>query len=247
MEKKPHDLGKNRTGISLAPAQAKEMEAGAAMGLPTSPDDDGEGAKRMRLAYAREAEPVGTMPPPTNLKGLASTALDMLKGGKATVFLDKLGERLAFERSGSRLYEALITKYDAAPPEDREGVDREALRHIQAEEVEHFRLLWQAFEELGADPTVMTPCADLVGVEGQGLMQVLNDPRTSLAQGLHAILVAELTDLDGWRLLIDLAESLGHAELAGRFREAESNEEEHLVTIRETLQGLVQMEAGKAR
>jgi hypothetical protein len=34
----------------------------------------------------------------------------MLGGKEPIVFLDKLGERAAFERSGTRLYETLIAK-----------------------------------------------------------------------------------------------------------------------------------------
>ena len=43
----------------------------------------------------------------------AGAALQALKGGPPTQFLDKLGERLAFERTGVRLYEALISKHEA--------------------------------------------------------------------------------------------------------------------------------------
>ena len=52
------------------------------------------------------------MPPPTSLKGVAKTAVDMLKGSKPTVFIDKLGERAAFERTGTRLYQGALAKFD---------------------------------------------------------------------------------------------------------------------------------------
>jgi hypothetical protein len=48
------------------------------------------------------------VPPPTSMKGMAKSALQALKGEKATVLIDKLAERLAFERTGTRLYETLI-------------------------------------------------------------------------------------------------------------------------------------------
>ena len=54
------------------------------------------------------------MPVPGNLKGAAKAAVKALKGEKAAVFLDKLGERLAFERTGVRLYEAVLAKVPAA-------------------------------------------------------------------------------------------------------------------------------------
>ena len=84
-------------------------------------------------------------------------------------------------------------------------------------------LLAEALEKLGADPTAMTPCADLTGVTGMGLVQVLTDPRTTLTQALDAILIAELTDVDAWAVLIDLAE---------RFRQAAAEEEVHLERVR---------------
>jgi hypothetical protein len=40
--------------------------------------------------------------------------------------------------------------------------------------------------------------------EAMGLMQVLTDPKTSVAQALHAILVAEMPDNVAWEELIEL-------------------------------------------
>jgi bacterioferritin (cytochrome b1) len=65
-----------------------------------------------------------------------------------------------------------------------------------------------------------------------GIMQVLTDPRSSMAQCLQAMLTAELTDNDGWRLLIQLADYLGHDELKAEFESALANEEEHLINVR---------------
>ena len=59
------------------------------------------------------------------------------------------------------------------------------LETIRADEARHFRLIAEAIESLGGDPTSQTPSADLAGVESMGLVQVLNDPRTSIAQSLH--------------------------------------------------------------
>ena len=61
-----------------------------------------------------------------------------------------------------------------------------------------------AIQSLGGDPTAQTPAADVTGVEGMGLMQVLTDPKTTVAQALHAILVAEMTDNAAWEELIEL-------------------------------------------
>ena len=53
-----------------------------------------------------------------------------------------------------------------------------------------------------------------------------------MTQSLQAILTAELTDNDGWRLLINLSDALGHAEIVRDFEGALENEEEHLATVR---------------
>jgi hypothetical protein len=88
-------------------------------------------------------------------------------------------------------------------------------------------------EQLGADPTAMTPSADLASVQSSGVMQVVNDPRTDLGECLEAILTAELVDNDGWSLLTRLAEQIGQTEMAEKFRTAKEEEDEHLASVRE--------------
>jgi hypothetical protein len=77
-----------------------------------------------------------------------------------------------------------------------------------------------------------------------GLIQVLTDPRTTLAQSLNAILTAELTDNAGWELLAQLAEEAGESELTGKFLGALSQEQEHLLVIKAWLATLVSERAG---
>lgn len=145
--------------------------------------------------------------------------------------MDKLSERLAFERTGTRLYEALYNKCETLG-ETTPGPTLEDIAHIGSEELEHFLLLNRIITELGGDPTVESPCADVAGVTSLGIMQVLTDPRTSMAQCLQAMLTAELTDNDGWQLLIKLTENLGHDDLKSQFEEALANEEKHLLNVR---------------
>jgi rubrerythrin len=158
-------------------------------------------------------------------------ALDAIKGRKATVFIDRLGERAAFERTGTRLYEAMLAKYDALGSFEG-GPTRQRLVEIRDEELDHLGMVEEAIVALGGDPTVMTPAADVVGVEGMGLVQVLTDPRTTMDQCLGALLVAELADSDGWELLANLAEAMGHEEMAQTFRDALEAEEVHLDDVR---------------
>jgi hypothetical protein len=97
-------------------------------------------------------------------------------------------------------------------------------------------------ESLGADPTAQTPCADIAGIESMGLMQVLDDPRTTLQQSVHALLMAELADNSGWELLIALSEDMRQDQMAANFRQALQNEQEHLTQVRSWLEQSVRGE-----
>ncbi|HUP29289.1 MAG TPA: ferritin-like domain-containing protein [Usitatibacter sp.] len=225
------ELGMNRTGLQVSPVHMKKMVEVTELTQPSS-DGDEAVANAMRATYIAEADPVGTMPPPATVKGAIKSGIKMMAGKRPQVFLDKLGERLAFERTGTRLYAALIAKCEA-PHEGAAAVSLEQLRRFQQEEAEHFALVKESIEQLGGDPTTQTPCADVAGVESMGLMQVVTDPKTTINQSLHAILVAELADNAAWDELIVLARAMGHDEMAVRFEAASAHEMEHLETIRQ--------------
>jgi hypothetical protein len=222
--------GQNRTGGGRAPELVEAMVDATTEFPPSSPGDETAIAK-VRLEYARKAEPVGTMPPPGSVRGVAKTALSAMKGGHPIVLMDKLGERLAFERAGTRLYDALISKYDAGRT-FKGGPSREDLVHIRDEEEAHFLLVGEAIEKLGGDPTAVTPSANVQATASKGLPGVLADPRTDLLQCLEAMLVAELVDNDCWPALIELAESAGETHLVEQFGEALEHEREHLENVR---------------
>jgi ferritin-like protein len=131
------------------------------------------------------------------------------------------------------LYEALLAKASVVGVVD--DTQLETLQRFRAEEAEHFQLVVAAMEKLGADPSAMTPCADIVGVTGMGVLQTISDPRTNLAQSLNALLTAELTDNAGWELLIELADTCGQPEIAESFYKALSQEQVHLQTVRSWL------------
>ena len=71
----------------------------------------------------------------------------------------------------------------------------------------------------------------------------MSDPRTTVAQSLQAVLTAELADNDGWQMLQDLTEQLGHAELAEQCSEALEQEQEHLENVRAWLSNMILSEA----
>ncbi|HEX7054359.1 MAG TPA: ferritin-like domain-containing protein [Burkholderiales bacterium] len=238
---KQTQLGTNRTGIQMSPKQTQKMLE-EAKGAVFTPGDD-TGLVEVRTAYIQSSGPVGSVPPPATAKGAVKSGMKALAGKKAHVLVDRLGERLAFERSGTRLYQAMLTKCRAVA--DGQGADViEQLEHYCREEEEHFRLLVGCLEKLGADPTSQTPAADMAGVESTGLMQVVTDPMTSVTQSLHAILVAELADNDAWEELVRLAREFGQDEMAARFREARETEREHLEGIRKLHRQATMYEAG---
>jgi rubrerythrin len=220
--------GPNKTGIATSPKQIEKMLAGMDTKLaePSSEGDEREMA-RMRASYIENAEPVGSVPPPA-----------------PQLLLDKLGERLAVERTATRLYDALIAKFRTQP---EKAIRDEELVRIRNEEAKHFALLSDCIQKLGGDPTAQTPCADVAGVEALGLVQVITDPKTTIAQSLHAILVAELTDNAAWEDLIELAEKMGQSDLVPEFEQALGHEAEHLTLVRGWLHALMEQESGLAK
>jgi rubrerythrin len=147
------------------------------------------------------------------------------------VLLDKLGERLSFERQGTLLYEAFLRKVQSAPVAEV-SARAEDLRRICDQENEHFRLLENAIKELGGDPAVPTPSAGTAGVLSHGILEIVNDPTTTIAQTVQAILNVELVDNDGWQMLIELASELRQSKLEVLCKRALQEEREHLGIVR---------------
>lgn len=234
-------MGKNRTGIAMSPMDGKAVVEGAKEAIPSS-SGDRHTQDTLKVPYLEEKASIGSVPPPGSLKGAAKTALKMIQGEKATVLVDKLAERLAFERTGTRLYEAVIAKAELLAEKSGPRIDE--LEKIHNEELRHFHMIKGYIEDLGGDPTAVTPSADVVGVASSGLLKVITDPRTTLPQSLEALLVAELTDNDGWSTLIKLAESFNQEEMAADFRKALTAEERHLTQVRSWLSSHIKAEAG---
>lgn len=206
----------NRTGVLIAPKLAVEMVRGVNEFSPES-DLDQSGAAAMRAVYVKEKVPIGSRP--------------VVDDPALTMLLDKLGARLAFERSGVRLYDALIQKVEAAGKEIS-GMTKKELQHIRDEELEHMHMLEESITGLGGDPTMLTPCADVTAVLSSGPLKVVADPRTTITQCLDAILTAELVDNDSWSVLIRMMEDQGIDDDIEDFHEALTTEQEHLEKVR---------------
>lgn len=233
------ELGQNRTGVQMSPKDTKKMLE-PAQGAKLTPGDTTK-AEQLRAEYISNAGPVGSVPMPGTASGMAKAGAKALTGKRAPAFVDRLGERLAFERSGTRLYEAMLVKCRASGAEGQQYVER--LEEICAEEAEHFKLLSECMEMLGCDPTAQTPAADIAGIESTGLMQVVTDPMASVVQSMHSILVAELVDNEAWDDLISLAEEVGQKDMARKFEDARDEERQHLSTLRQWHQQATMQEA----
>jgi rubrerythrin len=229
----------NRTGVAVAPERAAEMVA-ATREFPPSSEGNGHLIAGVRVRYARED---GSDQPRRAMEN-------------RPLLMDKLGERLAFERAGTRLYEALVSKHEAYGSFEG-GPSRDDLTHVLEEEMQHFHMLRAAIEELGGDPTELTPSANVQLVASHGIGQVLTDPRTTLVQSLEAIAVAELADNECWETLVGLTRLAGLEELAQRCEQALATEQEHLEKVRSWLaagqgrpetegEGAVEVETGAA-
>jgi rubrerythrin len=214
----PTNGSTNRTGLEASP-HAEEMREGS---FSYTPEGSETAFRDFRAKLLADGEPIGTVPRPASL-------------GAPLVLLDKLGERLAFERSGTRLYESLLLKHAHARPFDG-GPTREQLATICEEEHEHFLTLTRFVKELGGDPTAVTPSADVAGVASMGIVQVVCDPRVGLGESLEAILIAELVDNECWQTLCDLAQEAGNEELVRFAERAAEQEGRHLERVRSWVQ-----------
>ncbi|HEU0037255.1 MAG TPA: ferritin-like domain-containing protein [Kofleriaceae bacterium] len=214
--------GDNHTGITLHPELVTEMIQGTSEFGPTT-SGGAEQIAQNRVRVAQKSDPVATMPPSPNLPT------------ERLPLIDKLGARLQFERTGVRLYEALIAKHDAFGSFPG-GPSRADLEHIRDEEARHMALAQDLIIRMGGDPTVVTPCANLQSIASRGVGDVLVDPRTTLIECLDAIIVAELTDHENWEMLVAAValsgEAAGFDGLEAKIREAERTEAEHLVKVR---------------
>lgn len=227
-------MGMNKTGTQMSPQDTQRQMEGLDM-FPPDIEGDADDIAIARKVAIDQAEPIGSVPVPGSAKGMIKSSVQKMMGKNPEVLIDKLAERLAFERTGVRLYDALIAKVEALGHVAGLTDLASLLRQFREEEHGHFLLVQNAMEILGADPTAQTPCADLAGVSAEGIVKIITDPRTNLTQSLNAILIAELADNAGWELLIELCNAAGQKSMADDFAAALDDESQHLAAIKEVL------------
>lgn len=224
------EVGMNKTGIMMSPIDSAEAREGAENYTHPS-EGDATAIAENRILMMKESGSIGSIPIPMTPKGMLSSIKERLKTG-AQPFLDKLGERIAFERTGVRLYEALISKYHGSM--DKKALPPLAMiEQFHQEELLHYYMVTDIMTELGGDPTAMTPAADVAAVASQGWVSIITDPRTTFTQSLEIILQAELVDNAGWELLIELADSADLEDVVKSFTKALNEEEKHLQHVKE--------------
>jgi hypothetical protein len=132
-------VGMNRTGIQMSPIDSKAMQDVDPSMISDEPGDESALAD-LRNDYIANADTLGSVPLPGTVNGALTMGFSILKGGSPQILIDKLGERLAFERMGTRLYDALITKCEIMLDGDI-SMTIDDLEQIRADEARHFLLL----------------------------------------------------------------------------------------------------------
>lgn len=224
------EMGLNRTGTKMSPINSEKTIEGAER-LTTPPPGTGSQIAENRIRYMKEADSIGSIPFPASIKGMAASIQEKLLTGNLAL-IDKLGERIAFERTGTRLYEALLCKFHGSSNK-KILPDLNRIEQFYLEELKHFQHATQAMLKIGGDPSALTPAADISGTASLGWIQIMSDPRTNFLQSLEIILQAELIDNAGWELLIEIAEKTGLNEMAVGFQQCLNEEEFHLITVKQ--------------
>ena len=140
--------------------------------------------------------------------------------------IELLSERLAYERSGIKLYDAILKKVRRSRHTQLKKLVKELESH-RDQEVEHAEWCEENIRMLGGDPDEKTERTLLVETEAQGIEQIVFGD-APLSQMFHALNMAELGDNAGWAQLVGIAEQCGDEEARAEFQERLEHEEEHL-------------------
>jgi bacterioferritin (cytochrome b1) len=152
--------------------------------------------------------------------------------------IDLLMERLAFERAAVALYDTLLSRLREEEPAVRRMLPQLEVQRDQ--ESEHVTWLELQVRALGGNPEGMTARSRLVARESSGLEEVVGDREARVAELLHALWVAELTDGAGWRVLVALADRVGDEAARIAFEERRRQEEHHGAFLQRAIEALAE-------
>jgi bacterioferritin (cytochrome b1) len=154
--------------------------------------------------------------------------------------IDLLSERLAFERAGVKLYDAILERMRASGDPQIQRMLEQMQEHRE-DEKRHEEWLEEQIRGLGGDAHAPSEKSILVQAESQGIEHVIErDPL--LPHDFHALLVAELADNAGWDLLVQLADEVGDRDAKKEFKKRLHEEEEHLLFVRKAVEQFAKQE-----
>ena len=159
--------------------------------------------------------------------------MDKLASKNVSRVVDLLNERLAFERTGVKLYDALLARLRASMDPAVKALV-EPVQEQRDQEKEHEEWLEAEIRALGGTPHALSEHAVLAQAEAEGIERVLRRDE-SIPHDFHALLAAELADNAGWDLLVQLADAFDDSEAKEQFEKRLREEEEHLLFMRKTL------------
>jgi bacterioferritin (cytochrome b1) len=149
--------------------------------------------------------------------------------------IDVLSERLAFERDGVKLYDAILTAMQrSTDPEVLKMI--EPMRKQRNDEREHEEWLESQVRALGGSAHEQTELTRLVGIESSGIGKVVLDGDPEVAHLFHAILAAEAIDNAGWDVLVALADQAGDREARKAFKKRLYEEQKHLAFVKRAVE-----------
>jgi bacterioferritin (cytochrome b1) len=159
--------------------------------------------------------------------------MDKLAKKNVSRVIDLLNERLAFERTGVKLYDTLLARLQVATDPAIKALVGQVQEH-RDEEHEHEEWLEEQIRALGGSAHALSEHAVLAQAEAEGVERVIRRD-DSIPHDFHALLTAELADNAGWDLLVQLADDFGDSKAKKEFKKRLHEEEEHLLFVRKTL------------
>jgi len=145
--------------------------------------------------------------------------------------LDLLVERLTFERTTIKLYDSVIAKLSASKDASFVGGMIPQIAKCRNEEKDHEVWLESQIRMLNGNPEVATDLSDLIERESKGIRDVVAHD-SEVNHLLHALMIAELVDDNGWKLLLELADEAGDDDARQAFRQRAQTEQRHVSYFR---------------
>ncbi len=148
-----------------------------------------------------------------------------------------LAERATFERAAVALYDAVLeAAVDLDQPVVVSSID--TLRQHRDEEEEHAEWVEGLLEKLGGVP--QHELANVADREAQILVDVVREAHASgsVLPIFYAMLSSELMDVEGWKLLLEVADEVDDPDAVVELKMRVAREDRHLELVREIILAL---------